>query len=319
MFTHQLTSINWLSRVWVWIKLLKLLQYILVLCNPIVLLTPQIASIQPPHKGVLNIPPSSQSLILTTGTGECRWVWHKLAPLRLISWRCPTRFLVVHLGLRPLFGPNPKIRLEPLRLISWRCPTQFLMVQIRSGPLFCPRTGKNLICLELQPCCENSFIFLKLDKFLRSDAVKFHSFGTWQSALQSYCWYNWIRLKLGRLLRSRAVGIHLICTELGRLFCSHAAIRLVLLYLHSNPLFSGPFRARTTFLSKTWNKTGIIKSQLLKVPNPLKVVGSNAASYFGKLGRWYHDNATDAMKHWYRSKSWDEQLSRFKSHSCVAC
>ena len=69
-----------------------------------------------------------------------------------------------------------------------------------------------------------------------------------------------ILLKLGRLLRRRAAGIHFICTELGRLFCSHAAIRLVLLYLHSNPLFSGPIRVRTTFLSKIWNLEAILEN-----------------------------------------------------------
>ena len=122
----------------------------------------------------------------------------------------------------------------------------------------------------LQPCCKNSLIFLELGRFLHSDAVTISSIRFEPGSL--FCNHiagiSLIRLELGRLLCSRATGIRFTCVELDRLLCSHLAIRLVPLCLHPKPFFSGPIMVRITFLTKTWNKTGIITSKLLKVPNP---------------------------------------------------
>ena len=101
------------------------------------------------------------------------------------------------------------------------------------------------------------FIWLQLGRYSRRNAaikrfirLQFGSLRCCHAAGISL-----IRLGLARLLYGCAVGISLICVKLDSLLCSGAGIRLVPVRVHSNPLFNGLIGVKTTFLTKTRNKT----------------------------------------------------------------
>ena len=98
--------------------------------------------------------------------------------------------------------------------------------------------GMGLIWLELGRCPHSnapmiSFIRLQFGSLLCS-----HVAG--------------IRLELGRLLCGCAAGTCLICVKLSSLLCSGAGIRLVPLYIQSNPILISPIRDKPLF----WPRTG---------------------------------------------------------------
>ena len=114
----------------------------------------------------------------------------------------------------------------------------------------------------LQLCLGMGLIWLELGRYPHSNA-EIRSFIRLQfgSLICSHvAGISLIRLQLGRLLCGCAEGISLICVKLGSLLCSSAGIRLVTLCLHPNPIFNGPIRVKTTFLTKTRNRTGTVTS-----------------------------------------------------------
>ena len=112
---------------------------------------------------------------------------------------------------------------------------------------------------SMQLCLEMGFIWLELCRNPHSNAAVISlirlQFG---SLICSHV--AGIRLELGRLLCGCAVGISLICIKLGSLLCSGAGLRLVPLCLHPNPIFNDPIRVKTTFLTRTRNRTGTVTS-----------------------------------------------------------
>ena len=95
-----------------------------------------------------------------------------------------------------------------------------------------------------------------------------------------------IRLELGRLLCGCAVRISLICGKLGSLLCSGAGIRLLPLCLHSNPIFNGPIRVKTTFLAKTRNMTGTVTSSRASNAENVSICWGHHDSYPGQFVRF---------------------------------